>query len=212
MAEWTVGFDLDLTLIDSRPGIAATFRALTDRTGVYIDADAAVTWLGPPLDVELARWFPADQIESIAQTFREIYPAWAVTASPALPGAVEAFAAVRALGGRVVVITGKYEPNARLHLDHLGLWADEVVGWAWADGKIAAMTEHGASVYVGDHPADMAAAKGAVPAVIAVGVETGSHDPHELGAAGADIVLKDLTEFSAWLDGWMSVGLAWANR
>ena len=37
-----VGFDLDLTLIDSRFGIAATYRALAAATGVYIDADATV--------------------------------------------------------------------------------------------------------------------------------------------------------------------------
>ena len=34
-----VGFDLDMTLIDSRPGIAATYRALTAKTGVHVDAD-----------------------------------------------------------------------------------------------------------------------------------------------------------------------------
>jgi phosphoglycolate phosphatase len=207
-----VGFDLDLTLIDSRPGIAACYRELSAQTGVYIDADAAVTRLGPPLDVELALWFPEDEVPAAADIYRRLYPEFAVSSSPALPGAADAIASVHAAGGRVVVITGKYEPNARLHLNHLGLEADALVGWAWADGKIAAMTEHGAAVYVGDHPADMAAAKGAVPAVIAVGVATGWHNPQELDAAGADIVLKDLTEFSAWLDGWMSVGLAWANR
>ena len=56
------------------------------------------------------------------------------------------------------MITGKYEPNAHLHLDHLGLAADAVVGWAWAEGKVAAMLDHGVDIYVGDHPADMAAA------------------------------------------------------
>lgn len=29
----TVGFDLDMTLIDSRPGIAAAFQALSAETG-----------------------------------------------------------------------------------------------------------------------------------------------------------------------------------
>ena len=45
----TVGFDLDMTLIDSRPGIRACYQALSERTGTYIDADLAVTRLGPPL-------------------------------------------------------------------------------------------------------------------------------------------------------------------
>lgn len=207
VAEFVVGFDLDLTLIDSRPGIAAAYRELTARTGVYIDADAAVTRLGPPLEVELALWFPVSEVATAAELYRRIYPEVAVTASPALPGAAEAFAAVRDRGGRVVVITGKYEANARLHLSHLGLAADAVVGWVWAEEKALAMVEHGAGVYVGDHPADMAAARSVVLSgalsprrAAAVGVLTGDHSEPELTAAGADTVLGDLTGFPSWLD------------
>jgi phosphoglycolate phosphatase len=213
-SELVVGFDLDLTLIDSRPGIAATFRALSKQTGVYIDADAAVTRLGPPLDVELALWFEADRVEAAADGFRALYPSSAIATSPPLPGVTDAFAAVRELGGRIVVITGKYEPNARLHIDHLGLEVDEVVGWAWAQGKVDAMVDHGVSVYLGDHPADMAAAR-AVPAA-AIGVLTGEHGEDELRAAGADELFGDLTGFPLWLQqgrhlGWVGSGgsLAW---
>jgi phosphoglycolate phosphatase len=214
-APLVVGFDLDLTLIDSRPGITATYRAVSARTGVYIDAEGAANRLGPPLDVELALWFPPDDIAAAGDLYRELYPATAVDSSPATPGAEAAVAAVRARGGRVVVITGKFEPNARLHLVHLGLDVDEVVGWAWADGKVAAMLEHGVGIYVGDHPADMAAAKAA--GALAVGVLTGEHAPGELVAAGADVVLEDLTEFAASLDayvgeGEISVGLSQPDR
>ena len=177
-----VGFDLDLTLVDSRPGIAATYRALSESTGVYIDADGAVTRLGPPLEVELGLWFPSDQIDAMGDLFRQLYPAHAITPSPATPGAADAIAAVRARGGRVVVITGKYEPNARLHLQHLGFAVDAVVGWAWAEGKTEAMLEHGVGIYLGDHPDDMVAAVDA--GAVAIGVSTGEHDAAELAAAG----------------------------
>jgi phosphoglycolate phosphatase len=193
----TIGFDLDLTLIDSRPGIAATYRALGQRRGVFIDADLAVTRLGPPLQVELANWLPADQLDDAADEFRLIYRDHAVTSSPATPGARAALDAVRGLGGRVIIITGKYEPNARRHLDHLALDADEVVGWAWGEQKTAALSDHGAHAYVGDHLADMAAAKAA--GVTAVGVTTGDWSADELSAAGADVVLADLTGFPVWL-------------
>jgi phosphoglycolate phosphatase len=211
----TVGFDLDLTLVDSRPGIAATYRALTERTGVYIDAEAASHRLGPPLDVELARWFPPDEIEIAGELYRQLYPRTAVETSPALPGVGPALAAVRARLGRIIVITGKYEPNARLHLAHLGLAADAVVGWAWAEGKVEAMLEHGVGVYIGDHPADMAAARGA--GATAVGVLTGDYPAEQLVESGAHVVLSDLTSFPAWLDGHlgdrrMSVGLAGRDR
>jgi phosphoglycolate phosphatase len=210
-----IGFDLDLTLIDSRPGIAATLRELSARTGVFIDAEAAVTRLGPPLDDELTRWYPAAEVPAAAEIFRELYPALAVHASPALPGVPEAFAAVEQRNGAIVVITGKYEPNARLHLDHLGLRVDAVVGWAWGDGKTEALRVHGAQVYVGDHPGDMSAARRA--GVLAVGVLTGHHDAASLTAAGADTVLTDLRDFPDWLLGQLksrriSVGLGGSDR
>jgi phosphoglycolate phosphatase len=96
--------------------------------------------------------------------------------------------------------------------------AEAVVGWAWGETKTVAMREHGAIVYVGDHPADMAAARAVAAAgdgdvaVAAVAVATGDHSAPELVEAGADVVLADLTEFPAWLDGFLeSADLGWVG-
>src|SRR5690242_12380318 len=87
---FAVGFDLDMTLVDSRPGIAAAFRALSEKTGVYIDTDAVTRRLGPPLADELANWVPPKQVDTAVAEYRELYPAHAIKPSPALPGAYEA--------------------------------------------------------------------------------------------------------------------------
>jgi phosphoglycolate phosphatase len=201
-----VGFDLDMTLIDSRPGIGAVYRALAAETGVAIDVDLAISRLGPPLDQELSEWFPSGAVTAMADRFREIYPTEAIAVTPALPGAADALRSVRASGGRVVVITAKYEPNARLHLAHCGLEYDEVVGWAWGTGKRDALVAHGAHVYVGDHEADMRAAREAFAplgrAAAAVGVTTGPCAEAALYAAGADVVLPSLDAFPEWLSTW----------
>ena len=136
----TVGFDLDMTLIDSRPGIRACYQALSERTGTYIDADLAVTRLGPPLAEELINWFPEDRLEAMAELYRSMYPAFAIAATTAMTGAREAMDAVRAAGGRAIVVTAKYEPNARLHLEHLGIHPDEVIGNLWAEQKATSAT------------------------------------------------------------------------
>jgi uncharacterized protein len=196
-----VGFDLDMTLIDSRPGIAAALDALAAETGVEIDSAAAVSRLGPPLDDELVLWFPADRVGAMADRFRALYPDLAVEPTTAMPGAREAVDAVHRLGGRVVVVTAKYEPNARLHLDHLGIDADEVVGWRYGPAKGTALREHGATVYVGDHLADIEGAR--VADAVSVAVPTGPISADELRAAGADVVLADLTAFPAWLDAYL---------
>ena len=199
MTPIVVGFDLDMTLVDSRPGIRVVYDVLSAETGVFIDSEAAVSRLGPPLDDELALWFPADQVAAAGDRFRALYPEHAVPMSVLLPGAAESVRAVRAAGGRAVVITGKYAPNARLHLDHLGVEADALVGWAWGEGKTAALLEHAAHVYVGDHEADVRAAVAA--GAVAVGVATGATTADELRAAGADVVLADLAQFPDWFEG-----------
>jgi phosphoglycolate phosphatase len=193
----TVGFDLDMTLIDSRPGIRACYQALSERTGTYIDADLAVTRLGPPLAEELINWFPEEQIRVVADLYRSMYPTIAIAATPAMTGAREAIDAVQAAGGRAIVVTAKYEPNAKLHLEHLGIHPDEVVGDLWAEQKAEALREHAAGVYVGDHVGDVRGARKAD--ALSVAVATGPCSVEELSTAGADVVLGDLTEFPGWL-------------
>lgn len=198
MAPLMVGFDLDMTLVDSRPGIAAAYRALTARTGVPVDAELAVSRLGPPLRTEIAHWFPPEQVEEAVTIYRELYPAYAITPTLPMPGAAAAIDAVHARGGRVMVVTSKIGRLAKLHLDHLGLAVDELAGDLFAEEKATALGEHGATLYVGDHVADMAAAGAA--GIPGVGVATGPCTADELRAAGADAVLDDLTGFPAALD------------
>ncbi|MFG2846143.1 HAD family hydrolase [Kitasatospora sp. NPDC048296] len=197
-APLTVGFDLDMTLLDTRPGIRATYEALSAETGTYIDADLVVTRLGPPLLNEIRNWFPEDEVERVVARYRELYRDLAFAPTVPLPGAHAAVEAVRAHGGRVAVITGKYEPNAHLHLEHAGMAADIVIGDLWAETKGEALRAHGASIYVGDHLGDIRGARHAE--AVAVGVATGPYGADELREAGADVVLADLTGFPEWLD------------
>ncbi|MGQ4727158.1 HAD family hydrolase [Streptomyces sp. Ju416(a)] len=193
----TVGFDLDMTLVDSRPGIAAAFRVLVAKTGVPIDIDLVVNRLGPPLETELAHWFPADEVPAAAGLYRAAYPDHAIAPSTALAGARESVAAVRALGGRAIVVTAKNEAHAKLHLSHLGIEPDTVIGSLWAEAKGEALRDQGARVYVGDHTGDVRGAR--VAGALSVAVTTGPCDAAELRTAGADVVLADLTAFPAWL-------------
>lgn len=194
----TVGFDLDMTLIDPRPGMVAALHALGAETGFELDGERFAANLGPPLDHVLRDFgVPDDRVAELVTRFRELYPDIVVPATVALPGAADALDAVRAAGGRILVVTGKYRPNAARHLAALGWEVDWLVGELWAGGKADALLDHHAGIYVGDHVGDML---GAVAArVHPVGVLTGPCDETQLRAAGARTVLPDLTGFRAWL-------------
>ncbi|MER6097767.1 HAD family hydrolase [Streptomyces sp. NPDC001728] len=198
----TVGFDLDLTLIDTRPGIKAAFEAFSAEYGVPIDADLVVSRLGPPLEQEMAHWVPAEQVTEMVARYRALYPVYAIEPSHPMPGARDAIAAVREAGGRTIVVTAKNGPHAELHLAHLGIEPDAVVGSLWAEGKAEALRAHGAQVYVGDHVGDVRGA--ATAGAFSVAVATGPCPAEELTEAGADVVLTDLTDFRPWWESYLA--------
>jgi pyridinium-3,5-biscarboxylic acid mononucleotide sulfurtransferase len=193
-----VGFDLDMTLIDSRPGIKAVWDLLAEESGVAIDTDLVVSRLGPPLHDEMANWFAPEQVGPMVTRYRELYPAYAITGTDPLPGVADALIAVRRQRGRSIVVSAKYERSVRSHVEHLGLDVDEAIGDLHGTGKATALVEHGATIYVGDHLSDIDGARAA--GAVAVSVATGPFDAGELLAYGADMVLADLSEFPAWLD------------
>jgi len=191
-----VGFDLDMTLIDPRAGVVATLAAVSAETGVRIDGELVASRLGPPLEVELAHWFPAAEVPAAADLYRALYPAYAIPLTTALPGAVDAVALVRASGARAVVVTAKQHALAVSSLDAVGIPADDVVGWRWGPAKGETLREHGATAYVGDHTADVDGAR--VAGAVSVAVASGPCSAEDLRAYGADVVLAHLGEFAAW--------------
>ena len=85
-----VGFDLDMTLIDSRPAILASFAGLARDTGTAIDLAAVDSRLGLKLEDELVFWYPPDQRAAAADGYRRHYVQLAAQLTTALPGALEA--------------------------------------------------------------------------------------------------------------------------
>ena len=197
-APLVVGFDLDMTLIDTTPGFGAVLRALGAELGVEFPVEQMTARLGPPLDVMLGEHLAADAVGPAGDRFRALYPDHAIASVPLLGGAEDAIAAVRRHGGRVLVVTGKYPANAQLHLDHLGLEVDHLEGWVWGVCKADVLRREGATIYVGDHIHDVEGAKAA--GALSVSVLTGGCGREELLEAGTDVVLETLAEFPAWLE------------
>jgi len=170
-SQLAVGFDLDMTLIDTVPGFAAVLRALGEELGIEFPVAELTAKLGPPLEQMLAPHLPADDLAAAGDRFRALYPDHAIASVPVLAGAHEALAAVRAQRGRIVLVTGKFPANAQRHIDHLGLDVDLLEGWVWGVGKAEALRREGVSIYVGDHVHDVEGARAA--GALSVSVLTG---------------------------------------
>ena len=199
---FTVGFDLDMTLIDPRPGMVELFDVLASETGVPLDGKAFVTRLGPPLTEEFARYgIVGEAAEDLIDRYRAHYADIVIPATVAMPGALHAVRSVTDRGGEVIVVSAKHARHVQGHLDALGIEVSAVAGELWSTGKAEALTERRAEVYVGDHVGDIAGARAAD--ALAVGVASGPMTVADLVTAGADVVLDDLTQFPAWLDSYL---------
>jgi phosphoglycolate phosphatase len=196
-AALVVGFDLDMTLVDSRPGIGYCLEQLAAETGRRLDIPSVLGDMGPPIQHHLTRWFTPNELPEALAAFRGCMATEGVRRCTVLPGGHEALAAVDAMGGTSIVVTGKYQPLAEATVREMRLRPGSVVGDVWGEEKAVALLGAGAAHYVGDHPADIRAARAA--RVTAVLVASGPATKEQLLAAGADVVLDSLLDFPGWL-------------
>jgi len=194
-----VGFDLDLTLINSRPAILAAWAAVSEELGVPIDPVKVDERMGIKLEDEVGYWFPAGQVQAAADCYRRHYLKLVPTLTFPLAGAAESLEAVRRAGERAVIVTAKSPVSVQPSLDAVGLRGDEVFAHVHGPEKAAVLVRLRAAVYVGDTPADMVAGHSA--GVTPVGVSTGSFSSADLLASGAAVVLSSLADFPSWYAG-----------
>lgn len=206
-----VGFDLDMTLVDSTDGIAATLAAAVAVSpggeGVQITRDGVWPYVGLPLDVTVAGLAPLTDPDRVIREYRARYAAIGVGMTRLLPGAADALRAVREAGGRVLIVSAKaeigvHEVLAQVGLDRPDVRPDLVVGGLFGAAKGERLIVENADVYVGDHSGDVQAAR--VAGALSVVVCTGPQSAATLTTAGADVVLDDLLAFPTWLKSFLS--------
>ena len=195
--EWVkanVGFDLDLTLVDTRRAMEAAAAGINHALGVHIDLQSFVSHTGPPVRQQLSEWVPERQLDDAVTVFRSTFLGPGADLLAPTPAAHEALALARSTGRQAVVITSRLPHVAERMLSACRLRPDVLIGGLTGLEKTAAMRETRIACYIGDHPLDMIGAKAA--GVRGIGLLTGFHSEAELREAGAETILSDLTEFS----------------
>jgi phosphoglycolate phosphatase-like HAD superfamily hydrolase len=119
-----VGFDLDMTLVDSAAAIVDAVRFTCARFGVNADETAVRAGLGLPLDQVFPEWISDVPYDEALVIYRERYLDVGIDLTRALPGADAALASVRASGGSVLVVSAKHSTHVSASLAAVGLVAD----------------------------------------------------------------------------------------
>ena len=208
-------FDLDGTLIDSAPDIAAAVNELLAQDGLpaqTVDAVRGMIGNGVRKLVERAYGTSGRPVEGAAldettDRMMGVYGKHLTRHTAILPGALEMVVAYHAAGVKIGVVTNKPEAFTHEILAHFGLDAhvDVVVGGDTGPARKPApdMLEHALrqvgvpaarALMVGDSPADIGAAKAAHMASIAV---RGGYTTVPADQLGADLVVSDLMELPA---------------
>lgn len=191
----TVAFDLDQTLVDSRERIVESFRSAFRSMGSPDVQPAAFDpWFGYPLETILEGVAPGTDAGVFVPAYRRAYDTDKPGEAPAMPGAREALTWLQAHGYRVVVVSAKATAAVGVALADAGLddLVDVCYGDFFGEAKAVPIRDEGARYYVGDHVADMHAARRADATGIAVG--SGSHDEAALREAGAAVVIPTLAD------------------
>ncbi len=117
-------FDLDGTLVDSRPGIVAATNATLRELGVPERPEAELSaGIGPPLHDTLARLLgrPAEELDDVVAGYRARYATLMRSGTLVYPGVEDLLARLAAAGHPLAVATSKSQLLAAALLEHLGL-------------------------------------------------------------------------------------------
>ncbi|MBN9507710.1 MAG: HAD hydrolase-like protein [Alphaproteobacteria bacterium] len=198
-------FDLDGTLLESRPGIVAALRHAMDVLGCPLDPAEDLSWaVGPPLADVAARLlapFGDDRHAALMTAYRARYDAHGLFDCAVYAGIPAVLDEFRAGGWRLFVATSKGGAVARRLLEHFRLapWFEAIYG-SDDDGALAHKPEliahilarealaPEATLMLGDRRFDISGAH--ANDLRAVGVLWGYGGREELEQAGADALAE----------------------
>lgn len=203
-SERAVLLDLDGTLSDSRPGIAACFRHMLVELGHDPAAAGDLTWaVGPPIAVSIGTLlsrYGDDRVDLGLKTYRARYDDVGIYECTAYPGVPEMLGGLTDAGLTLCVATSKRRDFAERVVDYLGFrrFLPRVYGalpGGGLDDKADLLAEilrvegyaAGSTTMVGDRFHDIHAAQ--ANGLHSVGVLWGYGGQAELSAAGADVVV-----------------------
>lgn len=173
-------FDFDGTLMDSEPAIISSFMHVFEiyATPEEFTDERKTEVLGPPLDVEMRKFFPNVDVNEVLEEYRRFQEQHLHELMKPMKGAVELLTWLKKEGYPVGIVTIRHSKSLERILREFGLehyfevlvtGDDHVKSKPAPDGILYAMKQLGCSesIYVGDSISDLLAGRNAGSTVIA---------------------------------------------
>ncbi len=194
----SIGFDLDMTLVDSNLGLVKTLSKIFPEKS-EIQEDWFVQKIsGLPLKEILNFLAQEDQIAMVEKAFLDLYPSIGVGHSKLYPGAIAALNCVRKSGYEPIIVSAKSPINLNKMISHFELPVKLAVGGVHGLGKSKVLQKNNAKLYVGDQESDVFSAHKA--GISAVRIVARDANPE---FTNADWTLNDIGSFPEWFQGWL---------
>ncbi|MDE2365067.1 MAG: HAD hydrolase-like protein [Hyphomicrobiales bacterium] len=198
MTARTAFFDLDGTLIDSKPGITGALRYALAEMGETVPCADDLDWvIGPPMIESLRKLVGEARAAAAQKVYRARYAEVGLAGNRVYDGMADVLQRLQAEGWALYVATSKLRAFARQIIGHLGFdrFFREVYG-AEADGSLMHKTELLAhvlretrvdparAVMIGDRRHDVIGARAnGLPTIGALWGYGGTRELEEAGAA-----------------------------
>lgn len=213
MSARTAIFDLDGTLIDSKPGITSCVQHALRALGEPAPSADDLEWtIGPPMIESLTKLVGAERAPEAQRIYRARYAETGLFDNRVYDGVADLLARLQADGYALYVATSKLQTFARKIVDHLGfdrffrqvygtgldgsfLHKDALLAHVLADARIDAAC----AAMIGDRRHDVIGAR--ANGLPAIGIRWGYGDPGELEAAGAAAFATRATDVPELLRG-----------
>jgi len=196
-----VGFDLDMTLVNSSEAISATMKHVLEARGIsHVTKQEMLRTIGMPLRNAFALWLQEEELlDEIVAEYRAAFDEIGLPSIHLLPGALDTLTLL-ARSHKLIVVSSRMQPSVVkiLQQTEIDCFFAVVVGGVFGEDKATSLIQHGAVCYIGDHQGDVRGAKAAGSYSIAV--LSGHSTREELSAEEPDVMLDSLEEFASWYE------------
>lgn len=188
----SIGFDLDMTLIDSSRSIKNSLIKVLFDEDIEFQSDLIDKSIGLPVKELLKKWV-GDSHARAYNNYKETYQTLGYKSSECLPGAVELLNQLFNQGYNVYIITAKNHKSAKIQLDYFNFKYTDIFGEVFGLEKSKVMKQTNCVEYVGDHIEDFKAASEC--GINFLGVSSNPHHNLKQYSGGRFPIMNTLNEF-----------------